>query len=602
MKLCLDIIYMSGLLNWLGVSKSPQLNKRTNNSGITAEEQQRYGSGYYDYENFKEHDGEDPDLGEVEDIGKRLRIRRIIDTNVTINGTSLYAIQHGQIILQTNCKLLTEAEFKDLSFRLPIEGLPVGSGYKLIEIGNTVYKVCMKYHTAIESFRIRMGRNPDKQTRYDELDAIFNGVFTRLIKQYDTINIERVRYLFVERVNNKNNVEVNGVTYRVDTGVNRVKEIEQQGDVFRSDSDGERITVYLGRLVPILVEGGYKQMSVDDTVPKFESEMLEEEMEEVSDLHNTFNEALHYTNPLQQQLHQYGNFFNALYSKLPPDGTHDVMALRNMTPNEYGNYLKKLFHVVINSHLTEQQKTAYKTELRSYYGDKTRRSTFTLEFVDELRSKLTAASDASLLKYTNILDTVPVIDNFYYNENDRSWIDHYISNLHAVYMERQSYLHEVNIFGTEIGISLQEINTILKDHSVEIKRKYKPINDLLQKIKNDFLTQLSALMTNVKELVDNIDPSFGIFSDVTPGVLVNSADVERSKQVLDRIRQVFLSEQLELVEELEDLNANLIADDHDDFEGGSRLKRKQKLKTTKKRNKKHRKQNKSKRHKGYLRR
>jgi BioD-like phosphotransacetylase family protein len=109
-------------------------------------------------------------------------------------------------------------------------------------------------------------------------------------------------------------------------------------------------------------------------------------------------------------------------------------------------------------------------------------------------------------------------------------------------------------------------------------------------------------MTNVKELVDNIDPSFGIFSDVTPGVLVNSADVERSKQVLDRIRQVFLSEQLELVEELEDLNANLIADDHDDFEGGSRLKRKQKLKTTKKRNKKHRKQNKSKRHKGYLRR
>jgi hypothetical protein len=65
---------------------------------------------------------------------------------------------------------------------------------------------------------------------------------------------------------------------------------------------------------------------------------------------------------------------------------------------------------------------------------------------------------------------------------------------------------------------------------------------------------------------------------------------------------VFLSEQLELVEELEDLNANLIADDHDDFEGGSRLKRKQKLKTTKKRNKKHRKQNKSKRHKGYLRR
>ena len=539
---------------------------------------------------------DNPDLGGVEDIEQRSRIRRILGVYVTINGASLYAIQHGQIILQTNCELLTEAEINDLSFRLPIKGLPVGSGYKLIEIGTNVYKVCMKYHTAIESFRIRMGRNSDKQKRYDELDAIFNGVFTRLIKQYDTITIERVKYLFVERVNNEN---VNGVTYHIDTGYNLVKGIEQQGNVFISDKLGEGITVNLGRLIPILVEGGYKPMSIDDTVPKFESEMLEAEMEEVSELRNTFNAAFHSTNPLQQQLHQYGNFFNALYSKLPPDGRDDVDALRNMTPNEYGNYLKKLFYVVINSHLTEQQKKDYKTELRSYYSDETRRSTFTLEFVDELRSKLTASSDASLLKYTNILDTVPLINEFYYNVNDRSWMDQYIGNIEAVYMERQSYLHKVNIFGTEIGISLQEINAILKDDSMKIEIKYKPINDLLQKIKNDFLTRLSTLMSNIKALADSIDPSFGIFSDVTPGVLVNSEDVKRSKQVLDRIRQVFLSEQLELVEELEDLNANIMADD---FEGGSRLKRKPKLKKTRKRNKKHRKQTKSKLHKDYLRR
>ena len=125
---------------------------------------------------------------------------------------------------------------------------------------------------------------------------------------------------------------------------------------------------------------------------------------------------------------------------------------------------------------------------------------------------------------------------------------------------------------------------------MDIKKKHTQINDLLQKTKKDFLTQLSTLMTNIKKLADNIGPSFGIFSDIDPNVLVNSDDVEHTKQVLDRIRQIILSGLLELVE---DLNAN-VADDP--AEGGSRLKQKKK---TRKRNKK---RNKSKRHKGYSRR
>jgi hypothetical protein len=526
--------------------------------------------------------------------------RRIIPTilgiDVTINGNSLYALQGRQIILQTNCKPLTEAELKDWSFRLPIEGLPIGSGYKLIEIGNDIYKVCMKYHTAIDSLGIRMARNPDIQKRYDELDSIFNGAFTRLIKQHDMYNIELVKYLLVEKVSNKNNVSVNGVTYHIDTGVNLVKKIEQQGNVFRSDREGHDITVNLGRLIPILVEGGYNQMSVDDTVPEFESDMREAEIEEASELHNAFDEALRPTETLQklqQELHQYGDFFNALYSKLPTDGKHDDMALLNMNKNEYGNYLKKLSHVVFKSHLTQQQKTYYNTELKSYYRDKTRRNTLKPGFVFQLRLHLTAASDASLLKYTKILDTVPVINYSYYNESDRRWIDNYINSLNAVYIGRQSYLNGVNIFGDEIGMYLQRINAILDDRSMNIKEKHKQINDLLQKTKKDFLTQLSTLMTNIKKLADNIGPSFGIFSDIDPDVLVNSDDVEHTKQVLDRIRQIILSGRLELDEDL-----NAIADDP--AEGGSRFK--QKPKTRKRTKKRTKKRNKSKRHKGYSRR
>lgn len=595
---------------WGQPNPPPQLGKRTNNSDITAEEKQRY--GYNDYKFFKENDGEgpddgeDPDLGVVEDIGQRRIIRRILGVNVTINGASLYAIQHRQIILQTNCELLTEAEIKDLSFRLPIEGLPVGSGYKLIEIGTNVYKVCMKYHTAIESFKIRMGRSPDKQKRYDDLDAIFNGVFTRLIKQYDTINIERVKYLFVERVNNTNNVNVNGVTYHIDTGVNRVKEIEQQGNVFISDKLGEGITVNLGRLIPILVEGGYKQMSVDDTVPKFESEMLEEEMEEVSELHNTLGEAYSNITPLQDKLIKYGSFFDALFVELH-SRKYEWDALSNMNSAEFKNFLKKIFHVVINSHLSDVQMIYYKTRLRSYYGHldhpAVRGKTYYL--VDKLRTELTDQRDISLLKHTHISETVPVIDEHYYNGRDRTWMDHYISNLTAMWLAGNSA--KGNIFGDKIRSNLDEIEKILdldgKDMVIEAKNEL--INQQLQSIKHDFLGRLIALISKVELLGDIIGKSFGIDRDSMSGVLVNSDDVDRTEQLIDHVLNLLLTARLDRAEELTAIEVDLaaaMADDPDDFEGGSRLKRKSKLKKTKKRNKKYRKQNKSKRHKGYSRR
>ena len=404
-------------------------------------------------------------------------------------------------------------------------------------------------------------------------------------------------------MDNTKDVYIRGNNYRIDYGNNPVKKIEQSGLLsgyltFKDLPTERVIEVNILSLVPQLIAGGYNLYTIHG-IPPLESEMLMGEMEEARELHNTIGEAYSNITPLQDKLIKYGSFFDALFVEL--HSQDDWVALSNMNRVEFKNFLKKIFHVVINSNLSEM--VYYKTRLRSYYGHldhpAVRGKTYYL--VDKLRRELTDQRAISLLKHTHISETVPVIDEHYYNGRDRTWMDHYISNLTAMWLAGNST--KGNIFGNEIRSNLEEIEKILndRDRGMDFKAKNKLINQQLQLIKDDFLGRLNELISKVEFLGDIIGKSFGIHRDSMSGVLVNSEDVDRTEQLIDHVLNLLLTARFERAEELtaiaEDLETAL--DDDIGVDGGSLVKNKKK---TKKRNKKHRKQNKSKRHKGYSRR
>jgi hypothetical protein len=522
---------------------------------------------------------------------------------VTLYGKSLFALLNGKTpVLQTNCIPLTKAEHTSRIFTLPVSDFP--TQYKLVEIDNTIYKIGMRFHTPAESFDIRLKRDPEKERLYEDAEAKLGDVVRRLITQYGRANIELVKYISVERMDNTKDVNIKGDNYTIDYGNNPVKKIEQPGLspgflTFIDIPEDHVIRVNMLSLVPQLVDKkGYELYTIGD-IPPLESEMLDDEMEEALKLHNALDEAYSNITPLQYKLITYGSFFDALFVEL--HSQDDWVALSNMNPVEFENFLRKIFHLVINSHLNDKLMGYYKTRLRSYYGhlyDPAVRGK-TYHLVDKLRKELTDERDRSLLKHTYISETVPVIDEHYDNGIDRTWMDHFISNLEAIRVSAKG-----NIFGSEIKFNLDEIKDILNDKDMDIETKNKLINELLQSIKDEFLGKLIGLISKVELLGDIIGKSFGIQrGDRISGVLVNSEDVGRTEQRIDHVLHVILTASLDHAEELIALEGDLEAAMTDDLaEGGSRLKRKQKLKTTKKRNKKHRKQNKSKRHKGYLRR
>ena len=494
-----------------------------------------------EYELYTRFDGEEPDDDEDE-ITPTLQNPTGFTKQFTLPDKSTI-----RLVFADKDNLLTPNDYTNGWFSLTSV-----NDTKTIEVvskpKNIKFDICFRSYTHEETFSRKMKLDPDMRDRYEKLARLFNGSFLDAVQLDETYRITQEKYLLVQR--NKEH------QWRIIDLRNTVAE-----DV--STEEQETVVVSIVNILPSLFESHtYRSFqSIDDELPPLANEHIGSHQNELANLIRAFGDTSIEITRMKQKIELFSKFYEAMWVA----ETDFHKNLRFLNPIELNEYMKKLYHILIESELSHKRKSFHMAWIESIIKNKT------IIHTDRL-FKLGTELNANLTESVPILTTDDV--------SDTEWLNMYISNIRAAYTSK---------LGKVIGTALDKID---KSQSAD------EINHQLQTIKSEFLHKLLPFIDGITQLEHIlIGTKIGITMVPGPRAITGLDDIERMKSVLSEIERTFDSKNAIYTEKYDSVTSALGAFSADDFEvdGGTRIRRNK----TRKRNKK---RNKSKRHKGYSRR